>query len=119
MPESSAWGTWQRVFCDAAVELRILNIRAGGFSSPHVHCGKTNVFCVAAGRLQLRMWVQEDKVVEWLCAPEGQPPAVPAGVRHQFHALTDAVVYELSVASPGTVMDPDEIERHGPSGVKQ
>lgn len=114
---NAAWGEWQRVFCDGLVELRILRIRAGGFSSPHFHREKSNVFCVADGRLKLVMWVQEERSVEWLCAPEGQPPAVPAGVMHQFHALTDATVYELSVAEPGSTMDPDEIERHGPSGV--
>jgi len=118
MPESSIWGTWVRVYCDACVELRILQIQKGGFSSPHCHHTKANVFHVARGRVKLRMWVQDDQVVEHLAAPEGQPPCVPAGVMHQFHALEDSVVYEISVAESGRVMDPDEIERHGPSGVQ-
>ena len=117
MPESP-WGTWQRLWVDDIAELRVLEIQKGGYSSPHCHRTKRNVFCVAKGRLNLRLWVGEEKVMVLPCGPKSQPQVVASEVMHQFEALEDSVVYELSIADAGIGMDPDEIERHGESGKK-
>ena len=116
MPDA-AWGQWRRLYVDEHAELRVLEIGKGGYSSCHFHETKSNFFHVAKGEVKLIYWVRDDEQLSLTCLPGGPPRSVPPEVLHQFQAVEDSLVYELSMAAPGKTMDADEIQRLKPPEV--
>lgn len=114
------WGRWTRLYVNEHVELRRLDIDAGGYSSPHYHETQANMIAVEHGRLIVRFLSGPDAMLVENAKVELEPrsPTVwmPSFRVHQFWAQTDVVAYELSLADPGHAMDPDEIHRLGEAG---
>jgi mannose-6-phosphate isomerase-like protein (cupin superfamily) len=86
---TKVWGCFKRLLSQNGVEVDRLEIAAGGYSSIHLHVGKWNRFFVESGELQLSAYG------EAFVLKTGQSYTIPPGVRHQFKALTNCVVYEM------------------------
>jgi hypothetical protein len=115
-----AWGGYEELFLDVKYELRRLHIDRCGFCSPHWHATKSNVFDMASGTLMIRAWDNVEMNGEptlHVLGPQDRSLCLPSYGVHQFMALTDALVYEGSMADPGQLMEPGEIHRLGESGM--
>ena len=111
------YGKWQRLYVDGRVELRKIEIAAGGFCSWHYHDTKHNWLFVADGVLLVHTERSDKWDAQTQKISSGQPGAwLPDGVRHQFEAETDVVAYEFSMSLQGMMMDPDEIHRLSEAG---
>lgn len=121
-----AWGKFWTRHIDRRTWLVEAHIIEGGYSSPHLHEGMANQFIVVSGRLQLTLFGKacsrqstfEHELRRFL-SPGSQPITIPAGVKHQFFAVTPVVLYELYTAAVGHSIDPQDIRRFGERGVRR
>lgn len=112
MKQGKLWGNTRLIAATPAFEYHRLEIRAGGFCSKHKHQSKTNGFYVESGRLLVHVW--HGDVMDTTELSSGQYTHVPAGIYHQFEALSDCVAFELYWAQ----YQPDDIERENQGGIR-
>ena len=105
------WGTTQLVFAFNGVESHGIFVKAGGFCSQHTHESKWNRFYVLKGGLLVRVHHENGETDDTIIAA-GQITDVPPGVRHSFEALEDTLAIEYY----WTVLEADDIDRHGTRG---
>lgn len=93
-----AWGeeriiTNQREYCG-----KILVVNRGAGSSVHVHRRKKETFYCLQGDVVLRLWgVVESKEYQRVrLIPQAHSVTVNSGTWHQFHALQDSQLLEVS-----------------------
>jgi len=84
------WGTNRVIHSNDLCSVNVLRIKKGGTSSLHTHRMKHNTFHVISGLLNIEAEDCSD-----LLSP-GKNYTVWAGVKHQFQALEDTVVIEVS-----------------------
>lgn len=105
---NKAWGeeriiTNQREYCG-----KILVVNRGAGSSVHVHRRKKETFYCLQGDVVLRLWgvVEGEEYQRVRLNPQCHPVTVNSGTWHQFHALLDSRLLEVS-----THDDPADTER--------
>jgi len=91
------WGTSQTVFRSDSVEVILLNIAKGEFSSIHHHNDKHNLFKVISGEIMLCCGdpSRPDKLTEHFLTKGDAQVQVPKGIKHGFKALQDSIVLEI------------------------
>jgi hypothetical protein len=101
-------------------------IKAGGFSSIHLHEQQQNLFFVQSGVLQLRSFIMDGQVpvpvgVAERLSADDRPVTFNEGVPHQFYAETDVECLEIYFAVAGGDACPSDIVRYtenGPRAIK-
>ena len=93
MISGKVWGYIDQIHSDQ-FGVDYLTIYRGGFSSKHFHQHKYNQFHVISGRFLIRQWV--DNSVDETVLTEGQTLVIPPKLWHQFEALCDCQVIEIT-----------------------
>lgn len=109
------WGRTRTIYRDARIEIIECEIKAGGFSSEHLHRCKNNEFRVLCGRLQIEF--QSGASPRTLGT--GNTMVVLAGTRHRFLALEDTRLIETYTPADNSLIDPGDIERFSTGGVQE
>lgn len=87
------WGTTRCLHCGPVIEIWHASIKRGGYSSKHSHQLKLNAFYVVSGKLVVRMFGEDGKVVN-VYIEAGQHFSVLPTFLHQFEALQDTELIE-------------------------
>jgi len=111
--QGKVWGRTQLVFAHNSTETHIIEARAGYKCSCHSHQFKWNRFVVIFGRMIVRI-VQEDGTIDETELGPWAVTDVPPGVKHEFEALENTIAIEVY----WTVLDAQDIDRHGTVGSK-
>lgn len=113
------WGQTRALHLSETLEVIECEIKAGGFSSHHLHKNKSNEFQVVSGRLTV--FVDDcpgGRYVE--LTPGGKSTCVVrAGIRHGFEAKEPTVLIEHYFAEDGVKCDPEDIERFTAGGMRR
>lgn len=120
--DQKPWGICQHC-ADGPVEVDLLEVKNGGYSSIHRHNGKTNLFLLISGAVDVLVF---DRIPEWVagredeasttCEPDrvlqlrdyGDTAQIAPGIWHQFRVLADAVIVEVYFSA---FPDPSDIQR--------
>lgn len=118
------WGSWHTLYIDAKLELRLLDIKAGGFCSTHTHKGKFNSFEVIEGRLFVTIMrlIHGGNLVPCQVhelRPRDRSFSTVPGEIHLFHTDRPTLVYETMRAAEGVVYDPEDTVTYREAGCKE
>jgi len=111
MKQGKIWGETEEIFNDGKVSVHYLWIKEKGYCSEHQHVGKSNLFYVISGQLEISIW--REKGVDKTIIGNGESSFVPPGVYHKFKAIYDTECIEIYE----TKLDPDDIERRVLGGI--
>ena len=89
------WGTETILARTAAYTLKRLDYRAGREGGLQYHMRKAESFHLHSG-VAVVTWDEGEGVLVSRRAVAGDTFTIPAGAPHQFHAVTDCVVFEAS-----------------------
>ena len=70
LTEPKIWGSCAHCYFSSSLQVDLLLIAAGGYSSIHFHERKHNLFLLIAGKME----VEEFSVAEWCPTPDGSGP---------------------------------------------
>jgi len=117
-PLQKPWGWSTRLYCSDNFQVERITIRAGGYSSIHLHERKVNQFVVSSGTLCVTCFDSDLKQTRHRDVTDASHFQVTPCVRHQFIAVTDVEGYEVYWSQPSSsVLDPDDIIRFSANGV--
>jgi len=94
------WGITQKIYTNSNMEFHRIDINRGGVCSKHLHQFKYNGFFVEHGKLLVRTWKNNSKLVDSVILTDGDWHTVKPGEYHQFEALDDTIAFELYWATP-------------------
>jgi mannose-6-phosphate isomerase-like protein (cupin superfamily) len=92
------WGYERPVGEFRGLNLKELFFLQGKESSLHYHTKKDEIFYIISGRIRL-IYGKKDEVLE-----PGQTIRIPPGMHHQFHALEDTLILEVSTRMFGDIV---------------
>ena len=95
MIAGKVWGETELLEANHALEFHRIVAKAGGICSKHKHQFKWNGFYVEYGKLLIRIWQNDYKLIDETTLTSGDWTKVKPGLYHQFEALEDTVAYEL------------------------
>lgn len=107
------WGTTTTLFNKNNVEIHRLEINKNGYCSKHKHTAKFNMFYVESGEIKIAIERSSYDLTDQIVLKAGETTIVKPGEKHWFHALSNAVVYEIY----WTEIDPDDIVRDTVGGM--
>ena len=110
------WGTSTRVLITDFLQVELIDVVAGGYSSIHRHLFKYNLFAVQSGVLTIKTF-RDSIEIHQTDLNSGEYVVAEPNLRHQFHAKIPAKAYEVYWPKEGAI-DPDDIERFSSNGVK-
>ena len=116
-PLPKTWGWSTRVYCNEQLQVERIIVKAGGYSSIHLHAHKVNQFLVSTGTMNVMLFDEQLRSCQSQLLQPGEYYVVPTGVRHQFHALTACEGYEFYWPSDLVQLDPNDIVRFSSNGV--
>jgi len=108
--EVKVWGLARHVFASEKLGVSILDVKAGGYSSWHLHRDRDNGFvCVSA---VIDVYTRVDGGVgPWHRLNPGDQVKIAAGVVHKFECLQPGTVIEIYTPRQGASVREDDIER--------
>lgn len=109
--QGKVWGTTQLGFAYNGTEAHGIVVTKGGYCSRHSHRTKWNRFQVLSGQLEVLLFRTETEYDKTIIGA-GQITDVPPGIVHAFEALEDTIAVEYY----WTVLDTEDIDRHGTEG---
>lgn len=89
------WGKTKLIHANGVLEFHRIEFRAGVRCSEHKHEFKWNGFFVESGKLLVRVWQDEQGLVDETTLGPGDFTQVKPGKFHQFEGLEDGVAFEL------------------------
>lgn len=89
------WGMTQTIHANGVLEFHRIEAKKGGTCSEHLHQYKWNGFFVESGKLKIKVWKCDYKLVDETILGPGDFTQVKPGEYHQFEALEDTVAFEL------------------------
>ena len=84
-----------------------IDFKAGGVCSKHKHKYKWNGFYVVSGKMIVRVWKDDQGLVDETLLNAGDWTRIKPGEYHQFEGVEDGIAFELYWAQ----FDHDDIER--------
>jgi mannose-6-phosphate isomerase-like protein (cupin superfamily) len=124
------WGDFETIggrrFC--ITRQTKISVKPGGYSSIHKHVHQSNEFFVQDGKLKLRWYFEHDSgdgskpVLSQqgeIVLSKGERHGFPAGIIHEFEALTPVVALETYHAERGQQALATDIIRFTQNGIKQ
>ena len=89
------WGATELIHANGALEFHRINFNAGYKCSEHAHEFKWNGFFVESGKMIVRVWQDDQGLVDETILEAGDFTQVKPGKIHQFEGLEDGVAFEL------------------------
>jgi hypothetical protein len=113
---NKTWGTSIRRYIDHHVQVEEINVVRGGYSSIHRHDDKINVFLLASGIMEVRLYRDDLRPEKIHTLSAGVPLSVMPGTVHQFFALTDCIGHEFYYSVAG-MLNAEDIHRYSENGI--
>ena len=89
------WGQTELIHKNGVLEFHRINYKAGYKCSEHEHKYKWNGFFVESGKMLVRVWQDDQGLVDETVLNAGDFTQVKPGKVHQFEGLEDGVAFEL------------------------
>jgi|TARA_B100000795_G_scaffold39182_1_gene25793 mannose-6-phosphate isomerase-like protein (cupin superfamily) len=89
------WGTTELVHSNSVLEFHRIEFKSGYKCSEHEHQYKSNGFFVESGKMLIRVWQEDQGLVDETILSAGDFTKVGPGLVHQFEGLEDGVAFEL------------------------
>ena len=113
MKQNKVWGETSEIWAGNNCEVHLINAKAGGYCSKHLHQHKFNLFHVEHGELQIEIW-KTGGLIDKTVLIDGESTVVPPQVFHRFTALNDTKALEIYWVK----IESEDIEREDQGGVK-
>lgn len=91
--DGKIWGLTTLIEANPFLSLHRAEIKAGGFSSKHLHATKANGFYVERGILKVVIY--RDGLEDITVLRAGDYTAIDAGIEHRFECVEPCVLFEL------------------------
>jgi len=95
MIAGKVWGSTELIEANGALEFHRIEMNKGGVCSKHAHEFKWNGFYVESGKMIVRVWQDDQGLVDETILEAGDFTQVKPGKIHQFEGLEDGVAFEL------------------------
>lgn len=89
------WGKTELVHANAVLEFHRIEFKKGYSCSEHKHSYKYNGFFVERGKLLIKVWQEDQGLVDETVLEAGDFTQVRPGKYHQFIGLEDGIAFEL------------------------
>ena len=89
------WGATELIHANGALEFHRIEYNKGFKCSEHEHQFKWNGFFVESGKMIVRVWQDDQGLVDETILKAGDFTQVKPGKIHQFEGLEDGVAFEL------------------------
>jgi len=101
------WGQTKLIHKNGVLEFHRIDFKAGYKCSEHKHSFKWNGFFVESGKMLVRVWQDDQGLVDETILNAGNFTQVKPGKFHQFEGIEDGVAFELYWAE----FNHDDIQR--------
>ena len=115
MKEGKIWGKTEMIHKNGVLEFHRIEYKKGFKCSEHEHRFKWNGFYVESGTMIVRVWKDDQGLVDETILEPGNFTAVKPGLFHSFEGLQDGVAFELYWAN----FDHSDIERESVGHLKE
>jgi len=95
MKAGKVWGQTELIHANGVLEFHRIEYKAGFKCSEHAHEYKWNGFFVESGKMIVRVWQDDQGLVDETILEAGDFTQVKPGKIHQFEGLEDGVAFEL------------------------
>ena len=89
------WGQTKLIHKNGVLEFHRIDFKAGYKCSEHKHSFKWNGFFVESGKMLVRVWQDDQGLVDETILNAGDFTQVKPGKFHQFEGIEDGVAFEL------------------------
>lgn len=108
------WGSTELILSNASLEFHRIEFNARARCSKHLHKTKYNGFWVESGKLLIRVWQEDQGLVDETRLSKGEWCTVAPGKYHEFVGIEDGVAFEVYWAQG---LDPTDIVRMNSGGI--
>jgi mannose-6-phosphate isomerase-like protein (cupin superfamily) len=112
MKAGKVWGQTEMIHKNGVMEFHRIEFKGGYQCSEHEHKYKWNGFYLESGRMLIRVWQDDQDLVDETILEPGDFTMVKPGKFHQFVGLEDGVAFELYWAE----FNHDDINRRTSGG---
>ena len=95
MKHGKVWGQTELVHSNSALEFHRIEYKNGFKCSEHAHKHKWNGFFVESGVMIVRVWQDDQGLIDETILNAGDFTSVAPGKIHQFEGISDGVAFEL------------------------
>jgi mannose-6-phosphate isomerase-like protein (cupin superfamily) len=95
MKAGKIWGQTELIHANGVLEFHRIEYKSGYKCSEHSHQFKWNGFYVESGILLVRVWQEDQDLVDETILYPGDFTQVKPGKVHQFEGIEDGVAFEL------------------------
>lgn len=89
------WGSTELIHANGVLEFHRISYKKDMRCSKHMHRTKYNGFYVEEGKLLIRVWQDDQGLIDETILEEGDFSVVAPGKYHEFVGLRDGVAFEL------------------------
>lgn len=89
------WGKTEAILQNGLFEFHRIEFNKGFKCSEHLHEFKWNGFYVESGEMKVRVWQEDQGLVDETILKAGDFTKVKPGLYHQFEGLKNGVAFEL------------------------
>lgn len=95
MKAGKVWGQTELIHANGVLEFHRIEYKKNYQCSEHKHEYKWNGFFVESGRMKIKVWQDDQGLVDETILGPGDFTTVKPGKYHQFIGLEDGVAFEL------------------------
>ena len=95
MKAGKIWGQTELIHANSILEFHRIEFKSGYKCSEHEHRYKWNGFFIESGKMLVRVWQDDQGLVDETILSSGDFTQVKPGKVHQFEGLEDGVAFEL------------------------
>ena len=95
MKAGKIWGQTELIHANGVLEFHRIEFKKNVACSKHQHQFKWNGFYVESGKMLVRVWQDEQNLIDETILEAGDFTTVKPGKFHQFEGLEDGVAFEL------------------------
>ena len=89
------WGQTELIHKNGVLEFHRIDYKAGYKCSEHKHNFKWNGFFVESGKMLIRVWQDDQSLIDETILEAGDFTMIKPGKFHQFEGLEDGIAFEL------------------------
>lgn len=98
MVTGKKWGWSREIFTNDNFEVHLIKIKKGYYCSTHRHRFKHNLFFVLKGKLKIKVWKNDYKLIDTTLLKKFEATTVSPTEKHRFESLS--TVYALEIYYP-------------------
>ena len=107
MKSGKIWGSTELIHANGVLEFHRIDFKKGIKCSKHKHKYKWNGFYVVSGKMIVRVWKDDQELVDETLLNAGDWTRIKPGEYHQFEGVEDGIAFELYWAN----FDHSDIDR--------